>query len=496
MKNAVKGIIGLCAALAVLGGGLAALKLTEPDETEESSSVSSEASGSGIQLIKDEEISSVRVTKGSQVLNIVVKDEKTEDSAATYTIEGYEDVPLTTAKVGTIPNNAKGLTSDSIVAENCTELSKYGFDDPQAEAEITFASGEKVNFIIGDTAPVTSETYFMFSGDDTVYTVATGSVSNYNSDIKDFVSTTILEEPDEADYPTVNSLKIQRDDLDYDIVLEYNEKSEDSAYSGGTTATHIMTQPTFSYLAVERSTAITNGMFGLSADGIYSILPGEAEIAEAGLSSPFCTVTMSCSNDTDYVLYLSEPFTDEEGKKCHYAMMKDGKVIYIVSAEDAQWGTVMPIDITSKMYFGSYVWNITDMKVSCDGVDDEFKIQLKEESADKESTSAEDYDVTRNGEPFDAERYRGFVAFLIKGAAEDFAYDEKLPSGEPMASVEYMEKSSGKTQKIEFYDYSALNALIAIDGESKYFCSKSYVETLIENAKRIETGEEYLTTWK
>ena len=36
------------------------------------------------------------------------------------------------------------------------------------------------------------------------------------------------------------------DDLDYDIVLEYNEKSEDSAYSGGTTATHIMTQPTFS----------------------------------------------------------------------------------------------------------------------------------------------------------------------------------------------------------------------------------------------------------
>ena len=39
MKKAVKGIIGLSAALAVLGGRLAALTLTGPEKTEESSSI-------------------------------------------------------------------------------------------------------------------------------------------------------------------------------------------------------------------------------------------------------------------------------------------------------------------------------------------------------------------------------------------------------------------------------------------------------------------------
>lgn len=504
MKKTVKGIIGLGAVLVVLGGGLAALKLTEPADkpAEDSSDESSAAEGAGIVLVKDKDggngvISGVTVVNESGSLDVIMKTASTDDSAATYTLEGYEDIPLITSMVGTLAYNAEGLESTALIAENCTDTDKYGFDSPQAEVEITYESGASVKFTVGDIAPTASDTYVMLDGSNDVYTVSTSTVSNYTNKLFDFVSKTILEEPDEDDYPIVDSLRIQRADMESDILLEYDKKSDDVSYTGGTSATHVMMEPTFSYLALEKSTPITNGMFGLTAQSIYSIHAGEAEIAEAGLSDPFCKVTMSCGNGSDYVLLMSEPFDDENSKKMHYAMLEGGNVIYTVSAENAQWATIQPEDIASKILFGTFVWNISDMKITGEDIEPiEFKVTQKDGTENKENLKAEDFDVEKNGENYDSERYRQFYSFLVKASAEEFALDAEIPKGSPMAAIEFTDSYVNITQKVEFYDYSTLTALIVINGKSKYTCSKSYVETLIENANRIETGEEYITTWK
>jgi hypothetical protein len=258
-----------------------------------------------------------------------------------------------------------------------------------------------------------------------------------------------------------------------------------------------MMEPTFSYLAVEASTPVTNGMFGLTAESIYGVHVGEAEIAEAGLSDPFCKVTMSCDDGNVYVLLMSEPFTDESGEKLHYAMLEGGNVIYTVSADDAEWGTVQPIDISSKILFGTYVWNISELKVSGSETDDfDFQITMKDDVEEADSYSSDDFDVTCNGEVYDAERYRQFYAYLVLAAAEEFALDEEVPDTEPMVTIQLHDSYTNVDETVEFYSYSNLSALIVVDGESKYFCSKSYVQTLADNAERIETGEDYVTTWK
>ena len=53
----------------------------------------------------------------------------------------------------------------------------------------------------------------------------------------------------------------------------------------------------------------------------------------------------------------------------------------------------------------------------------------------------------------------------------------------------------GRTMKYDFYEDTFMRSLIVIDGKSKYYCTKSYVDTLKENIKRISTGEDYITTW-
>lgn len=498
MKKAVKGIIGLSAALVVLGGGLAALKLTEPEKTEESSDTSSEVSGAGVTIIEEKEIAKVEVSSVNDELTIVTTSKRTEESAALYTLDGYQDLPVNTTMVGTIPNNARGLVSASIVAEDCTDTAKYGFDEPQATAEIYFESGETLTLLIGDATPAsTSETYVMLGGDDTVYTVSSSKIANYTCTVEELMSSTILDEPAEDEYPVVESVVIKRDDIDYDIVIEYDELSDDESYTGGTSAAHIMVEPTRAYLAVESSTEITNGLFGLSASEIYSIYPDEADIAEAGLSEPFCTMTMTCDDGNEYVFIMSEPFMNESGTQEHYAMLEGVDIIYTVSADTAKWGTVLPIDITSKIIFGTNVWNITELTLTGKDFDDVvIEIEKKESAEDKTSFTSEDFTATKNGEEFDAERYRTFYRYLVQAPAEEFALNEPVPSEEPIASVTFNDSYTGEVKNVEFYDYSALKALVVINGNSEYFCPKSYAETIVENVKRMDTGEEYLETWK
>ncbi len=504
MKKQAKGIIALSALLAaMLGGGYAFMKLSPDEEgdkngTTQPSLIATEAEGQGTVLVSDGSenavVKSVRVKNNDGELKVIMKDAPTEETGATYTIEGYEDLNVDTSMVSTLANNGNGMQSESIIARDCGEFGKYGLDKPSAEVEMTFESGKTVKFYIGDELPSGSSNYVRVDGSNDVYAVSSSTLANYSKTVKDFISKTILEKPDDENYPIINSLKIERSDIDYDILLEYDKDSE-KAHSGGTSATHKMIEPAESYLAVENSTDITNGMFGLSASDIHVLNCTEADIADAGLSEPFCKVTMDCDNGSKYVLLLGEIFTDDSGSKCSYAMLDGGKVIYTVSPDNAKWLTVQPIDIASRLMITSYVWNITELSVSGGGESAEFIIQPKDPDNIPENPTAEDNLVHMRGEEFDSERYRQFYSFLTGTNAEEFALGEPVPSGEPMATIKYTDSFSGKTMTYEFYDDSVMRALIVVNGESKYYCTKSYVNTLIENIKRIGTGEDYIKNW-
>ncbi|MGN0580053.1 MAG: DUF4340 domain-containing protein [Ruminococcus sp.] len=496
MKKAAKGIIGLAAVLAVLGGGVAALRLTEPDELQESSAESSEVYGAGRVILEDGDIESVKLKNTSGEMNIILDSSNSTDTAAVYTIEGYEDIPLVTASVSAAVNGAKGLTSAAVASDDCNELEKYGLSSPEITAEYHYASGKTVTLSIGDKVPTASNYYVKTSENNTVYTVSSGSLTNYSKSVEEFVSSTILEEPAEEDYPIISSLRIEREDMDSDIYLEYNEHSDDK-YWGGSSAAHIMVEPVDAFLSVERSESITNGLFGLTSKGVYSIHPGESEIAEAGLAEPFCRVTMKCDDGSSYVFIMSEPYVDENGKKLHYAMFEGGNIIYIVSADDAQWGTVKLIDITSKIFVGSNVWCISELKIGGrDVVDSDIVISPSDAVTDMDSRSSKTMNATRNGAEIDSERYRSYYSLLINLPAEEFALDAEIPSTEPILTLNITDSYKNTVTDIRFYDYSSMSALVVVDGKSKYLCNKSQIEMMADNANRFETGEDFVTTWK
>ncbi|MDE5569055.1 MAG: DUF4340 domain-containing protein, partial [Ruminococcus sp.] len=340
MKKSVKGIIGLSAALVVLGGGYAALMLTQPEEAtdENTSSESSETEQHEVIIIHDENagdstgvIKTVDVKNSSGELHVVQKTPATDDSAATYTLDGYQDIAMKTAVIGTLANNANGMTSADVIEENCTNPAKFGLDSPEITVDIEYETGTEYKLLIGNEAPTGTVTYVMVDGIDTVFTVKNSTLANYSKTLMELVDTTVLESPEET--PVVETFKIEREDMDYDILIEYDHSNAEN--KGGTSSSHIMKEPVEAYLGVERSTDVITGMFGLTASGIYSVHCEESDIAEAGLANPFCTVSMECDDGNDYKLLLSESFTDSEYGKCCYAMLEGGNVIFILTPAQA-----------------------------------------------------------------------------------------------------------------------------------------------------------------
>ena len=506
MKKQAKGIIALSALLAaMLGGGYAYMKLAPDDKGEGGNDsapvlLATQAEGEGTVLVSDNGDAKAVVKKAvvrnenDEIKVVMDKAPDENGSAATYTLEDYKDLDVNTAVVGTLVNNGNGIEAQSIVASGCDDFSKFGLDNPSAEVEFTYESGNVVRFFIGDKTPSDSAVYFRVDGSSDVYTVSSSTVANYSKTNKDLIERTVLAKPADDDYPIVNSLRVERGDIDYDIYIEYDKESEE-AHSGGTSASHKMIEPTESYLSIEKSTDITNGMFGLTASGIYSLHCKEADIAEAGLSDPFCKVTMSCDDGNTYVLLLSEIFTDDSGNKCSYGMLEGGKVIYILSEDSAKWLTVKPVDIATRLMITSYVWNISKLTVKGGGKNVDFTISLKTGKEMPENPTGDDFEVLKNGVGYDTERYRTFYSFLVSTNAEEFALGVPVPEGDPTAVIKYTDTFSGKETTYEFYDDSVMRSLIVVNGESKYYCTKSYVNTLIENIKRIDSGEEYIKTW-
>lgn len=511
MKKTAKSIIALVGVLALMGGGVGYLLYTKPEEDDPVVAQMPGSEKTEVIIVKDKNITgpdpetgimdtgvikTVDVTNEHGELHVIQLTGKTDDSAATYTLKGYEDVLLNTSVVGTLANNANGLTCTDLIEENCEDISKFGLDKPEITVDITYESGSRTKLLIGDESPTGTDTYVMVDGEKTIYTVRDSALLNYHNKLEEFMEKTVLEAPPDDAYPEIKKVTIEREDIDYDIVLELVEKDKDAKYTGGTSASHMMTSPVEAYLAVERSADVTNGMFGLSAADIYSVHCKEQDIKEAGLDEPFCTTTMECSDGKKYVLLLSEPFDDSKNGKCCYAMLEGGNTIFVVKTEKAQWVTVLPVDIASKIFIAGYVWNISELTATAGSTVEKFVIKRTDPEVELDSYKSSDFTVTRNGQSFDSERYRLFYSFLISASAEDFAFEEEYPSDEPMAAIEYTDSYTGKTTKIEFFDYSNLTSLIAVDGKSKFVVAKSYVNTLIDNIKRIPTDEDFVTTWK
>ncbi len=488
MSKNVKALIAGVVALVVLGGGLAVFLVMNNSGSEEPTDTTeaTEAADTVINAATGDTVLSVEVSNEDS-FRVYQLTAATEEESAVYTIEGYEGITMSSTMLSTLINNLSGL-SGTLVEENCADLSRYGLDQPRGTVTITYEDGTVFEAAIGQAYTIDTTKTYIAAG-NTVYLIKSSLVANYLEDRNHFVSATILEEPAEEAYPIVNTLRVERTDWDYELLLKYSYDEENDDANGGTAATHIMYEPVFSYLNVEKSSDVSNGMFGLTALEVAEVYPTQEKLEEAGITDPFCTVTMECDDGNTYHLYFGTTYTPENSEDvCYYAYLEGSDVLYGVTQESAVWATMEPGDITSANIFGTYVWDIASLDVTAGDRTLNFV---------GTGDSSENYAVSKNGTVCDQERFRLFYKFLLGIYGEELCFNEALPEGEADASVHVVTQDGLEDYTVSFYRLTDLTMMVAVDGIPTYQIRSSCLDALEHNIEIFDNlDEEFTTTWQ
>lgn len=509
MSKGVKGVICGAGVVAILGGTLAVLKLTEQDAPADSSSQVDQSGVVSLWNIADSgDIAAVEVEQPDgadfSVHRVIEKQESTDPTTGqtvvneveNYYLDGYEDLPTSTVDIRTLATRVASISSSDIIQENTPagDLAKYGLDQP-IRVTLTVDDAGDICFLLGDISPSSYYSYLCMEGEDTVYTVESSAMAQYRVDWKDYLSTNVTEEQAEDDESHIEDVRIERADLDYDFHLVYDPFYVENP-NGGSSAVHVMKEPINCLLSGDKSSGATHGIYAMTASQVVYPHPTEQQLADCGLTDEdfFARVTTKISTGKTVTFFLGKTYEtqieDENGDPqtvtYRYGYIDTVDCIYGFAADDTVYEKLQPSDITSKIIVDTYVWDIGRLTYTAGDLKLDFK---------GIGSSSDDYVVTCNGEEVEAERFRLLYTYLLKTAAEDLVLEDIEMTGTPLATVELERQDGKRSLSVAFYEADGMKTYIVVNGEARFLCRKAYVTTLISNMEIFHTDQDFTMTW-
>lgn len=487
MKSKIKLIIIIAVVALLLGGAVVALKLTAPETETEEETTETEVTSS---LLYDK--------NPDDILLISIKNEASEYSIKRFgeelfhvwTVPEYIEAPIDGNVISQLRQNAATLTAQKTVAENAEDMSIYGLSEPRAEYKVEFDDSEKTvkEICIGSVVPGTSSTvYVCFKGENTVYTVKSSAISCFLEDERSCIETTVytartaVDENDTTDYTRINKMAVQRKDIDYDIVIEYDKRADDKDIVTSNSSLYRLTSPVVLDLNPDKCSDFTSAMFGLTASDFAVLNPTDEQKAEYGFDEPYADI------DADIVggrfhLVVGKPYNDENGVQAGYYAMAEGiDVIYMFDNGTLPWLDVMPLDLTTSMITCNYIFTVNAIDIT-GSAEAHFTMT---------GSTNDDYAVKLNGSDVDTDSFKTFYQFILRAPAEQLYLEE--PTGEPDLKIEIKTADGGDV--LEFYPAESRRTIIKLNGVPSFSCKTAYLERLKENLKLFENGETIVENW-
>ncbi len=488
MKKNIRIIIICLIAVVILGAAAAILLLTAPEKEEETSSEAEETS----RLLYDKnpsDISEINITNEHgeyQIKRVGDGDD------AKWAVEGITGVPISSSSLGDVIENAATLTAQDVVVEDPEDISIYGLDNPSATVKTTFtdSSAAENTLFVGNMVPDGVSRYFMLEGDNTVYIAKNSDLTYFLNDKYDLVdkvvytAKTAADENDTTSYTRINKMTIQRKDLDYDVVIEYDVRQDDDSITTSNSTQYVMTSPAFRELNPETSSTVTEGIFGLTASDLGILNPTEEDAVNCGLADPEVILKAEINGGDELNLYVGNECYDDEGEKLGRYVYVDGiNIIYIFDESSLPWLTFEPIRIVTTMYTVNYVYDLASLDITGENADAHFTVT---------GNTANDFAVQLDGQPADADKFKTFYQFILRAPSSDFCFDET--DSEPVLTVD-IKTQSGGGDVIEFIPAENRKCIVRLNGKSTYICTSAYVDRFVKNLELYKNGEDIVINW-
>lgn len=485
MKKNIKYIIIFCVIAVILAGLLIVLKITAPEEEPESDTEDAVQTS----LVYDKnphDISKLEISNEHGTYEVVRAGEGDD---AVWTIVELANLPMSSANMGNLLENAASVTAQQTVVESAEDLSIYGLAEPLSTVTATFSdSGNTVKkLLIGNLTPNGNMHYAMVEGDSKVYTILNSKLNCFLEN-KYYVLNKIIytakaaaDENDTTDYTRINKITIKRPDIDYDFVIEYDVRLDDDSIMIANSSSYVVTSPVFRELNPETSATVMDGIFGLTASDFGILNPNEEDFAACGITEPAAKVLFEINGgDTVHLTIGNECFDEDGAKLGRYVYVDGAAIIYIFDESSLPWLNVTPLDITTTMFTSNYIYDVNSIDIS-GGINMSFTI----------TGGADDFAVKLDGNDADADEFKNLYQFILKAPSDELYFEET--DAEPTVSISV--KTNSGEDLIEYIPSDGRKAIIRLNGKVTYKCASAYVDRLMSNLELYKNGEKIISSW-
>ena len=487
MNSKLTGIIVISVLAASLGGVLFFLEKSgggDSSSAQESSStaVINKRETKKTQIVdrSADEVESVKVENKNSSFEMV----RSKSGKSTWEIAELSGLALSLSEENSLADCAATLKSFDTVEEDSSELSKYGFDEPNSKFTVTFNDGEARTFYVGDNLPSSDRYYYLHEeGSSTVYQVLNTYLQYMVEKKEAYVSKVLISQPGQDAYPDYGKLSVKRKGVDYEVIIEDDESEQ------GAVSAQVMTSPVYGYLNISNSTGYSHGMWGLTATSTEVIFPDDKALEEHGLKDPECVVSLK-GEEYDYKLIIGDPVhvKDDEGNDmdeigsyyCTIEGVNGMDCIFLVSASSLPWVTQTPEDILSSLMTFNYIKDVGEIDITKPSSSD--KITLTYDNDVDDVSKAE-----LNGKALDITSLKTFYEFLITCPAEELCFDD--PDESKFLMKIEVKRYDGGGDTLEFYTDTGRRTIVKLNGVPSYRIETKWLTQFEKNITSLEKGE-------
>lgn len=351
LRKKYKPLIAALIALILVGAAYALVVLLAPEDVPEEKHDASEGYTTLVKYeLKDLDHVDFSFPDGYQY---TIKLTHKSDSYRTYSVVGKEEYDFNYTNISSACLSLSGISSSRVVEENASDLSKYGFDKPQAEVTIYGTDGTSHKVILGADVGVGGYSYAIADDKNDVCLLSeytTRYLLNKDFAYREKGVLTLDEEDPSSSVKSMSVSNHGEEQFNYRVLSETEMKALDSDID---TSLYMTVPVEHSVNGSTLNDYLLSNLISVSFDDVVEDAP--ADLAKYGLTDDVMVLSINLTDGTSVNLTLSQP--TEDGIR--YGII--GGVNSVVTFGSEDFDFLDNFDFSSLIYRLIWTYNIQQL---------------------------------------------------------------------------------------------------------------------------------------